>query len=760
MNLKNRKTKELSFEDDDKVVDSKSNFKSNSKKNEDFDDLLLDKKELENSIKNDVKNDKGEDHSFFNENKKTKKTKVIFISSALVVLLSVGLGVGLGIGLNKKSNNRIDILGNDSSKWIEDYIDFNVNKNDEEFPILLAQSINWSFEEIYSLGFISDYDYSVVNDKLEKNIEEQVNNEKNNYKEQYGNDWKREWDNYLLGLGFDNDDEYIIDLLSKEIKSYVDEVFLSTGKYFIDRIDVSTEESKYLSNDFRTTISNNNFYDGLTVAFDEGDNPSIFGINEVTNRPILNSQFLFESYLNFNPVYAYSEIVLNFTVPSSDLEASNHSSIQFSSIEDLKKSWNFLTSLYVSTETTGNIAENSLDLSNYNLINSKAVDLKNLSFASNNEVYNTTLLKRMEDSLFPSASLSSDLFFDIDSNDLANFSYEINDVLAKSYNEYFSSYGGTDAPSWPGYEGGTSPTDYNSKVNSIEDVGQYQWTVITQNEEIKNDFQTKYSVNLFNGDPIAGTDSVIKDLLVSEDRKVFANSEINYIHNYYNETDKSWELKKELAPVYLTYSTDGLHFIFPAIFSSKEDLVDSCLDNNDYGRLMLISDMDKDISNDYSGNEGLDGLEPKYNQYFEILNSYDTWWEENSSFIYLNTALNNEDFRNEYLINFDQNNDEIVETSELKDLVDYKYNSLYWSNFERYRLIINKEQDYFYETNKSIFTVSKNNSFIPDLKNVLKEEIVFLKPGVGHTFYLNTTISIFRDGFLYDSTKKLKEDRK
>ncbi len=708
MSTKNRETKELSFGNESKENDS--TFKENKleEDNSEFNELLIDKEELENI------DEKG--HSFYSKReqkekrKLSKATKISIISgSVFLVLLSVGLGVGFGVDWNPKPKNSVSILGEDYTEWLEDYVSYKVIDAKEQTDVLVAKSINWAFDELYQMNFIDDYDYAFVNDNLEKKINKQVNDEKESYKDQYGDDWSKEWDKHLLDLGYDDEDEYIIDLLSKEIKTYVDEVFLSTGDYFVNRT-TSTDTS--LSTKYKTSLSVNDFRDGLVTT---GSN-AMFGVNS-NNEPIINSEFLFDSFIKYyNPV-SYNDVIFNFTTPSNDLAATINSSVSFASVDELKSDWIFFTDISNSLDTT-----TSLKLSDYGETNSGVVSMNSSTLASNNEVFNVVL-----------GNYYSDFSSEFSGGDVLNSSFKtwtanLNATIATAYNDYFG-YLGSEPEAWP-----------VDATEAIEKINENYWNTLNSNSTLVSKIETDYSSVIFNsGNSITSLDGT---------RKSYLKTELFYTYDLFDSSSFTWTENKELKDVYVTYSTDGLHFVTPGILSDSPSTMSQ-------GQLMLISDLDKDFASDFNSSTTMNGEKPNNNYTYSILTTYDTWFNSISNFLYLNTALNNDEFRNDNfsLEDYDKNDNNTIEKDEIDELIEQEYNSLYWKNYNQYFSIRNKLDEYYTETNKDIFNVDPSVGY-----SSLENSIVLLNPNSSFGFSLNSTIDILLNGNLFSTSVRNKKD--
>lgn len=694
---KERDVKELTVDDNlsEQPVNNSSN-KEQKKQEEELKTENSDKTESTNSSenkdnkteetdKNKEKESKKEEseHSFYQDKDEKEKGligrwfskrwfRITFILT-IVFLILLGLGLGLGLGLSGNDDeNSVKFGDSNVTEKIEEIYDNAYSlKIKDSFDVLSQQAIIWASEQLYENGMITESEWANLQDEKDY-AQDVVDQEKNDYQDEYGDNWEEEWDAHLNDLGYDNEDEYVNGLYSDAVLQEINKIFTEGTTFGGDIIVFSSDPAndtgisdKYVS----TSVNDVGNYAGVNTR------------DTVNGAAVPDYELFIDGFLyHYRPV-ATTTISLSFTFSSINYDGLYGSDVVFTDSSQLESIWNFLTDLYLSYFSydqlfiaTGDYSysteKDSLDI--LNPVYSGQTTVQSAKSLSGTEqinfatmlVYNPNLIDEYGSLIYKEDSTQQET---------QRMAYGINDSIGIAV----SQNGGSQ---WPGYtsdgNGGisTKPATQDETILSIYEVSSANlndndyWSYVNDLATIGEYFYSYYLADY--------------PLTQNSNRNVVGVTFVDYDYDVLTIDDttgeyvfmSSDELGLQKGIVFITFDQTGLHFIFPAIHYDLS-LTNGIYDPLFVGQAMFISDLDNQWS--------YENVNPN-TAYFDISSSYKNWFNENSEYIYLNAALNDQQF---VLDNFS-------DQESYQEFVDEFYNYIFLTNYDQYLTFIYSEYDF------------------------------------------------------------------
>lgn len=614
--------------------------------------------------------------------KKKKTKKWVIISLILVVLLSLGFGLGFGIDWSGEEEGRNPFPGS------ENQVDDDMNK----VQTLQEFAAYWAYDQLHDYyGLVDDADYNRIVDDAKDDAENTIDNEKENYRDQYGKEWESEWDSYLIDNGYDDEDQYENSLISEQLKNETDDVILSNSYKF------EQDENIYSSARYKSTLPDYN----SAGTDNEGYWIVNYGEPLGEGATSLDMEMLYQGYTNLENPVSYYDILLPFTFAGKGSSDGLYGTrIEFNDVDspdNLEAIWNFASDYYLSWNATFNdpmLIEK--DLTSFDNVTNYQISLNDLA----DNVFVSNAMYEMFWSDF-----STDFSIDFENDDYSNLYqqqadnfYNVNDQIGNTLLLDIYTNGLNDGEEvWPGYvynsndADNTIPNSVEDKVSSINDIKEGPSGGTQQNyfDQILSTQEEIIGLNLFN----ALDDT---KLFTNENRNLYQEIPLNYNSKYYqienNELtfnlDSENDIQKQ-ETVYLTLDSSGIHILSPMLyfdperFETKGGEEGTDVGDYSYGELMLISDLDR-----YS----LEGSQETKPPESLVKQNFDSWFREVSGMIYLNQALDDEEFVSEYLQDMDDNG--TIDDEDLNIVIENFYNYIYNSHYQEYLNIKNNISDF------------------------------------------------------------------
>ncbi|BDV02218.1 MAG: hypothetical protein HPAVJP_1070 [Candidatus Hepatoplasma vulgare] len=662
------------------------------------------------------------------EIKKSKKKKWIIIVLIVIFVLALGLGLGLGLGLKDSEENSSGFPGPD-----------NIDTDMKEVETLKQQAAGWAYNQLYyTYGLIDESDYNKKIDKVEKDVDNQIDNEKESYRDQYGDNWEEEWDKYLTEQGYDDEEEYKDALISESLKNETDDIIINN----LLRQIIIEDDSSDVTYHYKSTIPDADSTNAYWVI-DNGETPLGDG-----NVHSVNGEALYEGYINLTNPISYYDLLIPFTM--NGLNSYNGlygNRIVFDSdgtTTNLKTAWDIAADYYLSWYQTSLDGGGTIEKNFGNYDNASIVQTS-LNETSDNKFTAIPLFEMFISDVntnFDWSSISESMSYE----DVAENFYLLNDIIGKT-----SFLTATDVNNgrevWPGYtyNSGTDnsvPLESSDKADSISGVKSGKGT---GTEQDYFDALLPGQIDLVGLQLMRSLQetNLFKNPDDTSNRYIYSQVPFNY-NSYFYSIDENGELVGQSdfsdttttleENVYLVLDSTGLHILAPTIY--YDDSIASNLETGsnqyNYGDLMLIGDLDR---------LALDGTKEDKPPSSNVRSNFTTWFTSVSDLIYLNSALNDQNFLDDYLK--DVNKDGNIDDLDLDIIVQNFYNDFFNKQYNKF---LNKCDSAisFLKEYLGLYDLA-GYSFLTNI-SFIKDSLVFLQHS--NQYQLTSTIDILETGNL------------
>lgn len=599
----------------DPLSENKNNYKEKEERKITKDDYL-------NAPKPEAKK-KSIDSSIYSKRSrkgKTSKKRKIWISSiaGLTVALSLGLGLGLGLGLKGSGGVSGSINGpwNENSeeflKWLDEKINLGNESVKKEIEVKKDLATLWKFDDLLEKSkFINENSALRAQDTARNDAKENIDNQKETYRDQYGNTWNQEWNNFLTDEGYDSENEYSQALEAQSLLSHI-------------------TQALYTNTNSQTLLVDDNTGYKFSSTIQTSDNKYRVLKNGSTNLAgDIDWEELMHLYLLIERPIAVETVTMTYNWAPGSSNSNNPTLIQWESNENLEDMWwrlkrmstngiDFNGDEGVSSFNSGIQSLGNATYGTEQLKNSIVLGLLNHGVNANDKNIITSN---------PTSTIYGDLFTAIDDAVLANSGVNWAANANAVTTDHFSRINDNDrAEAGRGFSSTLDGTYFSS--GTIDDnLLVQQWAMPTDKD---------------------GADRVIATwgsdgLHLSKHAFTLPNEDFTDPDNHTNGLIEWDEANSKYSSVSGRNAvTNGVPVI---------------------GERMLVDELNKMVDDEYNDGSIDTGL----------MSSFNSWLDTNLKSLFLNEALSDTEFINQYFDNGTQGED-------YKDLINVSYNSGYQKN--------------------------------------------------------------------------------